>query len=290
MKPVSLAIAAAALVLLSCSTVQSAPQDSLADKVARLEAQMTQKYDKAHSLVTLLVADVQRLERRLSALESENQLLRIDVKNLTAKLESGGGAQNPGPGQDLVGVALKIDTALAKLKTTGQVEDAVKELVPLSKYSAERMTEALKQIASPDYVASLEKVLARCPPDDLKRPLGEAVKDRIRRTSVARVIGATGDAGLSKILESFTGDPDPIVQVELGQALLACKNKAGVPPLLKALRAPESEVRFRALLTLKRLNKGETYGFDMNKGADENADALKSWDDWWQKEGPKLFE
>jgi hypothetical protein len=64
----------------------------------------------------------------------------------------------------------------------------------------------------------------------------------------------------------------------------------GIPPLLNALKAGESEIRFRAILSLKRLNRGETFGFDMNKSADENGAAIKAWHEWWQKEGQKVFE
>ncbi len=292
MKPVPLSITAAILVILSCSAVHPAPQDSLQDKLNKLEVQMTQKLDKAHAVYNELTEKLLRLERRVTDLQSENQMLRIDVKKLTEKVDalSVAGPRGTGPGLDLAEVSMKIDQALAKLKTTGNVDEAAKELVPLARYSATKMAEALKQVASPDYMSAVEKVLAKCPVDELKGPLEEAAKDRVRRTSAARVIGAVGNKGLSKILEPFTGDSDPIVQVELGQALIACKNRMGVPPLLKALAAPESEIRFRAILSLKRLNKGETYGFDMNQGSEGNSAALKAWHDWWQKEGQKLFE
>jgi hypothetical protein len=293
MKAVSLPIAAGFMVLLSCSTVESAPQDSLQDKLTKLEVQMTQKLDKAHAVYTELTDNLLRLERRLADVEKQNRMLEIDVKKLTEKLNtmgSGGPRDGSGPAPDQAEVGIKIDQALAKLKTTGNVDEAVRELLPLARYSVTKLVDALKQIGSPEYAASIEKVLAKFPAAELKSPLDEAVKDRLRRTSVARVVGAVKDASLSKILEPFTGDSDPIVQVELGQALLECKNRMGVPPLLKALSAPESEIRFRAILSLKRLNKGETYGFDMNKGADENAAALKAWHDWWAKEGLKLFE
>ena len=294
MKPVPLSFAAAFLLVLSCSTVQSAPQDSLEDKVAKLEVQMTQKLDKARVVCEDLVEQIRRLERRMAAVENENQLLRIDVKKLAERLDAASAAGPrtgpPGPGPDLADVGMKIDQALAKLKTTGNVDEAAKELVPLARYSVTKMVELLKNVGAPEYNSTIEKVLAKCPMDELKGPLEDAVKHAPRRTSAARVIGAVGDKGLSKLLEPYIGDSDPNVQVELGQALLKCKNRMGVPPLLKALRAPESEIRIRAFLDLKRLNKGESYGFDMNRGADENAAALKSWDEWWEKDGKKLFE
>jgi len=295
MKLVPLSVASAILVLLSCTSVYTAePQDSLKDKVAKLEAEMIAKTDRAFKLYSELTESVLKMERRIGDLERENQLLKIEVKQLRDKMSGNAGATREGPvaGPDLAEVSMKIETALAKLKATSNVEEGIKELVPLSRYSVTKMAEALRQISSPDYTAALEKVLAKCPVEDLKGPLGKAVEDRIRRTSVSRVIGAVGDAGLSKILEAYTGDSDPIIQVELGQALLACKNRMGVPPLLRALRAPDSDCRLRAILLLKphTASKRETFGFDVNKGADENAAALKAWDEWWQKDGAKLFE
>ncbi|HEY3227173.1 MAG TPA: hypothetical protein VGK61_09300 [Planctomycetota bacterium] len=293
MKPVPLSVASAILVLLSCTSVHTAEsQDSLKDKVAKLEAEMIAKTDRAFKHYSELTDSLLKLERRLTDLERENQLLKIEVKQLRDKVAGSGGTGREGAaaGPDLAEISMKIDTALAKLKATANVEEAVKELVPLSRYSVTKMVEALRQISSPDYTAALEKVLAKCPVEDLKGPLGKAVEDRIRRTSVARVIGAVGDTGLSKFLETYTGDADPIIQVELGVALLDCKNRMGVPALLRALRASDSDCRLRAILRLKKVSKGETFGFDLNKSADENAAALKSWDDWWQKEGQKLFE
>jgi len=295
MKAVLLSAALVAAAATGCSSVDEQPPDTVEDKLTKLEVQMTAKLDKAHAVFTELTDNYMRLQRRVADLESENGMLKIEVKRLTEKVELAGAAaprsdQPQVPGPDLAEVGMKIDQALAKLKTTGNVDEAAKDLVPLSRYSVTKMVEALKQVSQPDYVASVEKVLARCPTIDLKAPLEEAAKDRFRRSSVARVVAGTRDAGLSRILEPFADDPDPVVQVEIGQALIACRNRMGVPPLLKALAASESEIRFRAILSLKRLNKGDTFGYDMNRDADENAAALKAWETWWQKEGPKLFE
>lgn len=288
----SVLLSAAAAVLLGCSSGPEETPENAQDKLTKLEVQMTTKLDKAHQVYSQLTEDHLRLERRVAALESENQLLRIDVKKLSeglVALGAGGAKAVPGPAADLSEVGMKIDQALAKLKTTGNVDEAAKELIPLSRYAVTKLVDGLKQVGSAEYASSIERVLARMPAAELKGPLEEAVRDR-RRTSVARIVGERRDPDLSKILEPYTGDSDPMVQVEIGQALLECRNRTGVPALLKALSAPESEIRFRAILSLKRLNKGETYGFDMNKGADENAAAIKAWHDWWLKEGPKLFE
>ena len=291
MKSVSLSLVPAVLALVSCGGAQTDPSDPQ-DKLTKLEIQMTQKLDKANAVYDRLIEDFLKMERRVTALGDENQMLKIDIKKLNEKIDtlSAGGARSGSPAVDMPDVAMKIDQVLAKLKTTGNVDEAVKELLPLARYSVPKMTEALKQIAESDYVASLEKVLAKFPATELKVPLEETAKDRIRRMSVARVVGLVGDRELSKILETYTGDSDAIVQVEVGQALLACKNRMGVPPLLKALGATESEIRFRAIFSLKRLNKGETYGFDMNKNAADNDLAIKTWYDWWAREGQKLFE
>ncbi|HZN60835.1 MAG TPA: HEAT repeat domain-containing protein [Planctomycetota bacterium] len=293
MKSVSLSFVLALLLAVGCSSVETATPDSVQDKLTKLEVQMSQKFDKAHAIFDELSDKCLRLERDLRRMESDNQTLRIDVKKLTERLDAVGAAGPrgvPTPGIDRAEVSMKIDQALAKLKTTGNVDEAAKELVPLSRYSVPKMVDALRQVAATEYVTSVEKVLAKCPVDELSGPLDETLKDRLRRTSVARVVGATKDKGLSKILEPYASDPEPGTQIEVGQALLNCRNRMGVPPLLKALTASESEIRFRAVLTLKRVNRGEAYGFDMNKSAEENDAAIKAWYDWWQKEGQKLFE
>jgi hypothetical protein len=289
MKSVSAPVVAAILALVGCSSVET--QDSPEDRLTKMEIQLTTKIDKEHALVSELTEEILRLKREITRLDNENQMLKIDLKRLGERIDQAGssGTRSGPPAADLSEIGMKIDQALAKLRTTGNDEEAAQVLVPLARYSAPKMAEAMKQVASPEYLADLEKVLAKCPPSDLKAPLEEAAKDRVRRTSAARVVGATGDKELSRILEPWLGDPDPSVQVEVGQALIACKNRMGVPPLLKALAASESEIRFRAILSLKRLNKGETYGYDMNKSADDNAAALKAWEAWWAKE-PKLFE
>ena len=296
MKVVPLSVIAAIVLVLSCSQVETAPQDSMDEKLTRLEMKFQQKFDNAFKLYNELLEKVLTLEKKIAALENENKLLMIDVKQLREKAgAAAGGTPREGPAQpDRAETSVKIDVALAKLKSSPNVEKTVdevaKELVPLSRYSATKMAEALKQISSPGYTAALEKILAQCPVEDLKEPLGAAVKDRVRRSSAARVVGAIGNLELSKILEPHIGDADPNVQVEVGEALLDCKNRMGVPPLLKALRAAEPDYRFRALLKLKKVNNRETYGFDVNKGPEENAAALKSWEDWWLKEGEKLFQ
>jgi hypothetical protein len=296
MKVVSLSVTAAFVVILSCSQVHPAPQDSMEEKLTRLEVKFQQKHDSMFTFYQELLKKVEQLEKKVTTLESENKILQIDVQRLREKSgATGGGTPKEGePSGDLAEVSMKIDVALAKLRSSNHGEEAIKEaakeLVPLSRYSTTKMAEALRQISNPAYTAALEQVLAKCPVEDLKGPLGTAAKDRLRRSSVARVVGAARNLDLSKILEPHIGDADPIVQVELGDALLACKNRMGVPPLLKALRASESEFRFRALMSLKHVNNRETYGFDVNKGSEENSAALKAWDDWWQKEGQKLFQ
>jgi len=293
MKVVRLPAALALVLAAGCAGTETKEPETLDDRFTKLEVQVTQKMDKAHAVYTELIEKTLLNDRRVAKLESDLDALRIDLKRLTERMGAMMPTRTgpaPAPAPDSAEVGMKIDQALAKLKTTGNVDEAFRDLLPIARYATPRMAEALKQVGDPNYVASVEKTLAKFPATELKGPMEDAAKDRVRRTSVARVIGSTGDKGLSKILEAYAGDSDPVVQVELGEALLACKNKLGIPPLLSALGASESEIRIRAFLSLKRLNKGETYGYDMNKAADENAAAIRAWHDWWQKDGQKLFE
>ncbi|MBI4565190.1 MAG: hypothetical protein HY716_10905 [Planctomycetes bacterium] len=296
MKMPLLFVLAAAGILLGCSG--SGRKDGPGDRISDLEDRVQIKMDKEHATAQMLTEKVIKLENRISALESERDLLKVDIRRLQEKVAilqaTGPAAAQPPPsgpgGPTLAETSAKIDAALERLKNGGSVEEATKELVPLSRYSAPRMAEALGQhLTDVRFTKALEEILAKCPPEDLKNPLADAAKDRVRRAAAARIVGAVGNAELSGILEPYIGEASPVNQVEIGKALLACRNRMGVPPLLKALRAPNSDTRFVALLELRPLAK-QTFGYDFNKGPEENAEALQAWDAWWEKEGAKLFE
>jgi hypothetical protein len=292
MKAVRFPAAAALVLAVGCAGTETQQPETLDDRFTKLEVQITQKLDKAHAVYTELIEKTLLADRRLAKLENDLAALQVDMKRLTERFEQGLAQRGsgPAPAPDSAEVGNKIDLALAKLKTTGNVDEAFRDLLPIARYSVPRLADALKQVGETHYVTSVEKTLAKFPVAELKGPMEDAAKDRLRRTSVARVVASTGDKGMSKILEGYAGDSDPVIQIELGEALLMCKNKMGIPPLLSALGAAEPEIRIRAFFSLKRLNKGETYGYDMNKGADENAAAIKAWHEWWQKDGQKLFE
>ena len=272
-------------------------QDPTDEKIAKLEQKLEAKLDKAFTVYSGLSDLVGKMEKRLGTVENENRLLKIDIDRLTAKLAAVPVQKDPSvkdpavKDPELAEASMKIDMALTKLKAGGSVEDAIKELVPLSRWSAAKMAEALgKNVTDVNFIRALEQVLAKCPAGDLKAPLGEAAKDRLRRASVARVIGTVGDRELSKILEVYIGESSHVQQVEIGKALLGCRNKLGVPPLLKSLKAPDSDTRFLAITYLRAVNQGESFNYDFNRTPDDNTAAIKRWDDWAEKEGKKLFD
>lgn len=280
------------LVLLAASGPAFA-QDPVDEKLAKLEMKMQEQLNKAFAFNKTLLERVMKLEERITKLETENQMLKVDIERLSKRAPGPGPEPTPTPTPEppLADTAMKIEAALVRLKSGGTVEEGLKELVPLSRWSCARMIEALaKHPADRPFIDKIEQVLGKCPVEDLKAPLTEGAKDRTRRITLARVVAAVGDKELSRALEPYAGDVNPFHQIEVGKALIACKNRNGIPALMKALRAEESEYRLLAIMSLRPLAKGEIFGFDFNRGPAENADSLKRWDAWWESEGQKLFE
>jgi len=98
-----------------------------------------------------------------------------------------------------------------------------------------------------------------------------------------------GDRDLSTLLEPFTSAADLDFCYSVGFSLIRCRNRAGVPA---SSRAPLDDkfTRTLSISALRSINKDEGLGYDANKPAEVNAPAIKAWEDWYEKAGPKLFE
>ncbi len=280
----------AALLVLAAAAAPAAAQDPVDEKLAKLEMRVQEQLNKAFAFHKQLLERVMKLEERIQLLEIENQRLKIDLERLGRK-GPGDPAPTPAPVDPaFVETAAKIDAAIAKLKSGGPAEDAARELMPNAKWAAPKLVEAIgKNSLDLPFLAKAEQVLSKFPVEDLKGPLAEGLRDQRRRASMAKVVAGVGDRELSKVLEPHVSDANPYTQIEIGTALLVCRNRAGVPPLLKVLRAEESEYRLLAIMRLKAVTNGDLKGYDFNKSAADNAEALKAWDAWWEKDGPKLF-
>jgi hypothetical protein len=139
-------------------------------------------------------------------------------------------------------------------------------------------------------VKQLEFVLSQLSPKELKVFLREALTTRGSRDSAARVIGMSKDSELGRLVEEHAGAPEEDFRLLCGDSLVACRNAKGIPLLVQCLKSPEGATRTIAFASLKRANRGESFGYSAPLSPEQNAAAIKSWEDWAQKFGPTLFD
>lgn len=254
--------------------------------------------DRAFLVHTEMTQRLQNMEQRVAALESLIKTYDAEFKHVNAKLAdlSAGRSSQPttgvtNPSMSIEEAAREVDTQLTRLKDGLPPDGVAKALAPLARQAAPKICEALKSsLRDIEYMKKLEYVLARLPAAELKISTESALKDRVARYPVARVVGDVGDKELSRVLEPYTSDAELDFCYLVGNSLVRCRNRAGVPALLRALRAEDRNTRFLAIATLRPLNNDETLGFDFNKNADANTAAIKAWEEWYDKAGPRLFE
>jgi len=189
-------------------------------------------------------------------------------------------------------ILIEVETVLSQLRS-GKLknDEAVTRLKPFARLAAPRMVTELKDsIAKYDYTKQLEAILAKFPPADLKLPLQDALKQRGTREAAARVVGAAGDRELSKILEEYLVEGDEDFRLNIGDALVRCRNGSGIPLLLSCLRSDQGATRTIAISALKKINRGEDLGYRSQLSVEANAAAIKSWDEWSDKFAKNLFD
>jgi hypothetical protein len=297
------AIAVAALALAACASRPATDGPVTEDKLTKLELKFSTVEAKMTSLWKEVTQSIADLKRDATVLRSALEVQQVEIRRLYAeidKLKSGGAAAGPktpnGPPTPAIPTEealVRAAAALNALKRGEKVETVVADVKPISGVAAVTFMEALgktENLADVELLKKLEEVIASLPPKALEVPIGDALRDRARRTSAVKIIGRIGDPGLSKVLEPFSQDADEDFCVFVGQALLACKNRNGVPPLLKALKAADKQTRFLAVKELRGVNKNQALGYDFNLSPEENKEAIRQWEEWWQKFGPALFE
>jgi hypothetical protein len=300
-----LASSFAALALAGCGTYPEQGQDpesQIQQKMEKLRAEVAQQNalqaltcEKLVDANRGLVERVTQAENLLKVSQAEIKVLQDQVKTLQAQVASGAAAapdSRPAPAGKVEGPAvparkiedilLDIEAAITGL-SSGKLkrEEAAAQLKPHAAHAAPRLIEEVR--GSPtrfEYVKQLEWVLAQLPPRDLKVFLREALTQRGSRDSAARVIGMTKHAGT----------PDDDFRLLLGDSLVACRNAAGIPPLVQSLKSDQNATRTIAIAALKRVNRGESFGYSAPLSPEQNANAIKSWEEWAQKFGPTIFD
>lgn len=285
--------------------------DHLSSKVDKVSAQMAQKNDMQALLYDALVQRVNGMEKKVGEIDillntMKAQVARLEdiAKTMQGQIDALGKApaQNPAnPGQPaaeaprtmkIEDILIEIETVLSQLRSGKlKTEEAVARLKPFAQHAAPRIVTELKDsVAKYDYTKLLESILAKFPATELKVPLQGALKQRGTREAAARVVGAAGDRELSKILEEYLVEGDEDFRLNVGDALVRCRNGSGIPLLLSCLRSDQGATRTIAISALKKINRGEDLGYRPQLSVEANATAIKSWDDWSDKFAKNLFD
>jgi hypothetical protein len=243
-------------------------------------------------MVNTMKAQVARLEDLARTMQGQ-----IDALG-KAPAPNPGNPGNPGPAADappkmkIEEILLEVETVLTQLRGGKlKTEEALTRLKPFAQHAAPRMlTELRESLTRYDYAKQLESIMGKFPPAELKVPLQGALKRPGIREAAARVVGATGDKELSKILEDYLAETDEDFKLNVGDALVRCRNGSGIPLLLQCLKSDQGSTRTIAISALKKINRGEDLGYKPQLSLEANAGAIKAWDEWSDKFAKTLFE
>jgi cell division septum initiation protein DivIVA len=298
-----------ALAAIGCSGFATYEEhQELSDRVDKVSAQAAQKNDMQALLYEEIVKQNKALVERtgksealVAALEISVRALEDQVKTLRAQVEglSKGGASTPAAPADAPKPQVKLEDILREIEVTvaelrnGRLPapDAAARLKIHAPQAAPKLLGEIRDhFANLDYTRQLEGVLAQFPPAELRTPLQTALQQRSTREAVVRIVGAAGDRELSRLLEPLAQDADEDFLLALGEALVKCRNSAGIPLLVASLKSEQPATRLIAVSALKRVNRGEDLGFRAQAPAGQNAAAQKAWEEWAEKFGKAVFE
>ena len=305
--PALVALAAAGCVDL----VEKEDLDEVTKKVDKLSAQVAQKNDMQALLYEELVKRTNGLEKKVGEMDimvntMKAQVARLEdlARTMQGQIDALGKAPaatpaNPGQPSGETARTMKIEDILLEVETVitqlrgGKLktEDAITRLKPFAQHAAPRiLTEIRESLTRYDYAKQLEYIMGKLPPAELKVPLQGALKRAGLRDAAARVVGATGDKDLSRILEEYLAEGDEDFRLNVGDALVRCRNGSGIPLLLQCLRSDQGATRTIAIAALKKLNRGEDLGYRSQLSVEANGTAIKAWDEWSDKFAKTLFE
>ena len=303
-----LSIAIAALAVVGCG---SYPEKSESDRLHEELTDLKLKVEKNNTGQSYAVEQifntnkailerVVKLEILASGLETTLKHLEEQVKTLAAAQAAGPAASaDPsvpktarGPEKKLEDILLEIETTVGQLRDQKiKTDEAATLLKPWARHAIPRLIEELdRSLTRFDYAKQLEKILAAMPPADLKLPLRDAAGRRSVRESAARVVGMAKDRELSKILEEQAASPDEDLRLAVGEALVLCRNAAGIPPLVQCLKSEQGATRTIAVSALKKANRNLDLGYRPQSSPADNAEAIKAWEDWAEKYGKSIFD
>ncbi len=274
-------------------------------KLEQLENNATTHNEKATYMHRQLVDSLDAYGKRVAKLERTLEVMETALSHLEDKIgklgtapppeppPNGGTKPEPAPAKPTVEDAIReTDKVLTELRQGRLLpKEAALRLKPMAKLTAPLLVKEMSNaIAKTEYMRKLESILSTFPPKDLEPALQAALKKPATRSSAARIIRKVGDLELSRIIEPHLKDADEDFKLLAGEALITCKNAAGVPPLVRCLRSEHRDTRLIAASDLKTANAGKDFGYDPYKSPEENAKAIESWDEWAKKFGPTIFD
>ncbi len=262
--------------------------------VSRLKDRLNGINARFLSVYEELGKQIHDLNQRLTHVEGGLGAMDLTVADMSARLKAGSPSPadnvepTPEPDEETI---RRVELPLKSLQS-GKIDEtaAIRELLPISKVASPTVVDELERnLVVPRYADKLEKVLATMPVESVRGPLALAVKKEPMRQAVSRVVGTLGDKGLSGILEEYVGGAGEDERMILAEALVRCKNPAGLIPLITLLRSEKWDVRTLSFAVLKEINKG--IGLDYNPRATpaENAAAIEQWEKWVREFGDKVL-
>jgi HEAT repeat protein len=297
--------------LLACSHVAKKEDlQAIHTEIVNARADLTTKIDANLRVYNDLVNRHTELEKRVvemevlvKALASRTDDLSDQVRLLKAQVATLGQAPSPPPGpgdpprppeapKKLDEILREVETTVTQLRNGKlPLDQAATLLKPYARDAAPRILQEIRaHLVNPEYSKQLETILAGFPPDSLRVALGTVLLERGLRDTAARVVGATKDKDLGKILEEYVATPDEDFRLLVGDSLVLCRNPKGIPLLVLGLKSRQLDTRTIAIAALKRLNAGDARGYRAALSPEQNAEALKAWEEWAEKFGPVIFE
>jgi hypothetical protein len=295
-------VMALALASAGCSGVEQRDFEAVRDKVDKLELELKNKNDLQVHLFNELVQKhtglgdrVTQMDVLLRSLQATSAQLEDRVKALMASQKNTGGdapVAAPSDPKKREEIILFVKAKLNELRQ-GKIktEDAVPLLLPYADQAAPlALDELVAAVTNFDYAKQLETILSKLPSDSVKVPLQAALKQRGLRESAARIIGQTKAPDLGKLLEEHGESNDEDFKLLVGESLVLCKNAKGLPILIISLRSGEVTNRTIAIAALKKLAQHQDFGYRPAATHEQNATAVKSWEEWYEKGGKTIFD
>jgi HEAT repeat protein len=175
-------------------------------------------------------------------------------------------------------------------------EDLARRAADMQEVANQAVTKFIEELRqnmdNHHFVNNFMALMAAFPAANTSKAFADALKEIRLRGVICETIEKSGQLDLSRILEDFSNTADDNFRAQIGRAMTSCKNPAGVPLLLIVLRSQDENLRTIAILTLKTLAGGKTFGYDffLSPESESNRTAIAKWDAWYEQNKANLFK